>query len=158
MIQPEPPATLPQGATRYYQFKQGPTRFALRFCDLVGIEHLSFVRPLPLTDQSLLGFGLYRDQILPVFDPLSLAGLSLVKVTSPLTVAVAGTAGCPALAFACTETGNTVDLLERNLPPAGSRITEAFLGEQSFEDGSLLLLNPAGLARTFGLVFGDPFP
>jgi chemotaxis signal transduction protein len=132
-------------------FKQGPTRFALRVADLAGVVSLPVLRPLPLSDQSLVGFGLFEGQVLPVFDPLSLAGLSLVDVGHPVTVAVTRVLGRPMLAFALTEVGSIIDVQETSLSPAGGRVAAAFRGEQPLGDDSLLVLDPLGLAQSMGL-------
>lgn len=139
-------------------FKHGPTRFGLRVNEVVEVVTLPECRRLPMSDPALLGFSLYHGQVLPVFDPVSLAGLTIPHHRQPLTAAVVSVRDRPALAIAVTGAGTTVDLEEAGLAPAGGRVSAAFRGEQSLEEDPLLVLDPEGLLQAMGLSAGETAP
>ena len=137
---------------QYLWFRRGALHFALAMTDLVEVKIIAAARPLPLADKGVAGFVAFRSRVLPIFDPLSLAGKSALPDAFPCTAAFASLNGQPVCALLLDEVGRMVMLRYNPEPVAGVRI-EAAISALVRVTPTLetLVLNTRGLAEVMGL-------
>ena len=149
--------TLPDRSARitgqYLWFRRGALHFALAMTDLVEVKVIAAARPLPLADEGVAGFVAFRGRVLPVFDPLSLAGKAALPDAFPCTAAFASLNGQPVCALLLDEVGRMVMLRYHPEPVPGVRI-EAAISARVRVTPTLetLVLNTRGLADVMGLI------
>jgi chemotaxis signal transduction protein len=147
------PTSHPEAAAvRHLWFRRGPIRFALPLSELVEVNALESLRPLPLAVEALTGFVHYRGRVVPVFDPLPLAGQASEPPRLPTFAAFASINHEPALALLLDEVGRMVPVRFDHQLPMSSGVPEAIQGVGKLEDNQVVIaLNVRELGRVMGL-------
>lgn len=85
-----------ENSTRFLWFEQAGARFAASMDYLQEISPLGSLRPLPTQERALAGLTTLRDEVLPVFSPISLvnAGESPARSAASLVVLKLPAGGC----------------------------------------------------------------
>jgi hypothetical protein len=129
-------------------FRRGDQCFSLRMPELIEVTELPRLRVLPMADAAIAGFARFRGHILPVFDPLCLAGLPGTPVQFPVKAVFASLGGRPAFGLLLDEVGRMVSLLAGGKPwNSKAGVRDAFHGEYAVPGGPVVLgVDVAGLA------------
>ena len=144
---------------RHLWFKRSGSFFA------VPVEHLqeallmSALRPLPAAEPALAGFIVLRERVLPILDPLSIAGMPASGSNSSAIVIALALHSEPVLGLLAEEVGKVVELPAPAPLTKPARIPKSFAGEFSGPDAArLMIFDVAGLAAVFGLTEGAAAP
>lgn len=137
---------------RHLWLQRGAYRFAIPMIELVEVRKLDLLRPLPRHEAALAGFTVVRDQVIAVFDPLSLLGESNANCAHKPLAALMGNSSRLACAIVIDAVGQMIDLPGDAQPPADARVKTAFRAEHAMNDGAKLhVLDVNGLMQSMGL-------
>ncbi len=137
---------------RYLWFRRGALHFALAMTDLVEVKHIVAARPLPLSDESVAGFVSFRERVVPIFDPLALAGATDGSAAFPCAAAFATLDGRPVCALLLDEVGRMATLRFSPEPVPGIRLPAAISALVRVNPTlETLVLDIRGLAGVMGL-------
>ncbi len=134
-------------------FERAGNFFAVPMDNLQEVLPVPALRPLPAADPALTGLIALRDRVLPVFDPLILAGCS-TGPSAPAGSIVIVLKGDRhhGLALLAEKVGKIVELTSLDPLAAGARVPIAFAGESRLTDQRrLLIVEVASLAQVMGL-------
>lgn len=149
-------ATASGPSDRFLWFVRGEKRFAAAMDYLQEVLPLPPLRSLPASEPSLAGLMVLRETILPVFDPLLLAGSTAGDRTASASAVVLRLAGRPVLAIIAEEVGHVVKLTAPPQKDDSVRVPAAFIGTLQSAEQATLLLNVPQFAVLMGLADSLP--
>ena len=136
-----------------FWFQRAEMRFGIPVDSMMEVTTIASLRSLPRSEPSLRGFTLFRDTIIPVFDPLSLAGLPTTRPTFPCKISVTAMNNLPLLAFVADRVGKMVEVSPHSMEGFTPRIRGAFSGTYADRDKNpMVAIDVNNLARVMGLV------
>ncbi len=130
-------------------FQRGNHRFAVSMDHLQEVLPVETLRPLPAAEPALVGLFTLREWVVPVFDPLSLAGQPAEPLPKPIVVVV-GIQGRPVFGLLAESVGKVIELEEPGPLQLAVRLPEVFQG-QSGKVG-LMVFDSEALAARMGLI------
>lgn len=128
-------------------FRRDSMRFAIPMHELVEVNVFNLIRTIPLSEPSLRGLVWFRDCVLPVFDPLLLAGKNKIAATG--LTAIVSVNGKPQFGLLADKVGEAVETDTNQSISAPSRIPGVF--ETNAASEKLLFVNVSALAKAMEL-------
>jgi chemotaxis signal transduction protein len=117
----------------------------------------SRLRPLPMAEPSLAGLMIFRERVLPVFDPASLLHDKPAAATAAKSVIVLTLSDQPALGLLTEKVGQVVSLPTPQPLSQKAKFPAAFSGQLRTSDGlALLVLNVPAFAESMELLKHSP--
>ena len=141
-----------ENSTRFLWFEQAGSRFAASMDYLQEISPLGSLRPLPTRECALAGLTTLRDEVLPVFSPISLvdAGESPARTAANLVVLKLPHGGC--FGLLADAIGRITDISSVSPADRSFGTPGAFAGvSRGRGRGEILVLDIPGLASITGL-------
>lgn len=132
-------------------FQRAGKLFAAPMDYLQEVIPVQSLRPLPASEPALAGLMTLREHVIPVLDPLSLAGYASAEISSPIVI-VLGMQGKAVLGLLTESVGKVVELAIPMPLTIEARLPGVFVGEVGGEGKPrLLVIDPPSLIRHMGL-------
>jgi chemotaxis signal transduction protein len=131
--------------------RRGHIDFAVKVTALMEIKPVERIRKLPMSEEYLAGFVSFRGRIVPVLDPLALAGEAGAPVRYPVLVGMIEVGDQASYGLLVDSIGQMIPP-SQTLQPAGAlRIKAAFRGVFAIGAARAMWIDELGLHKAMGL-------